>query len=476
MSPSQDTRANSTSDAVNKDGSEATNSDTETIRQLQKIVAEFTTKYPSHTQRIPSMRQGEHILIAFVRQMVNSMAQKQAELEALNREVEAHAAEKERFLANVSHEVRTPMNGIFGMIHLLLEMDLDPVMREYLETIQGSSESLLNILDDILDYSKLNSGQMDLKPRAFDINKLVRDVLLVYRPSAEEKGIKVSAIISDAIPDFYFADDLRLKQILSNLVSNAIKFTEKGGVSLKVRIVERKGKKQLLFEVKDSGIGIPKDAAAKLFSPFSQLDAKDGKRYKGTGLGLTISKNLIELMGGKIWFESVPDEGTRFFCTCDFEEAEAPTELVTRGAMECTEEEEAPSDEIEVLLAEDNPINQKVASLSLKQLGCTVTIASDGEEAVAIASSNRDFDFICMDVNMPKMDGMEATRQIRELDHPNAQTHIIAMTGMAFDEDLDKCLASGMNDVVTKPFDLQDLRKKVDQIRLRKSEGLVLAS
>lgn len=286
-----------------------------TLSQLSKVVSEFMIKYPSHTQRIPSIRPGEHALIAFVRQMAASMASKQEELETLNEEVTEAAREKERFLANMSHGVRTPMNGIFGMVNLLLEMDPDPVQREVLDTIHASSESLLNILDDILDYAKLNANQMPLKPRTFELSKLIRDVLLVYKTTADSKNIELSATICESLPDTFVADDLRLKQVISNLVSNAIKFTDSGQVSLTVCGIEKSGRSQLFFEIKDIGIGITPKAGKTLFSPFRQLDSEDERRYDGTGLGLAISKNIVELMGGCVWFESESGVGATFFFT-----------------------------------------------------------------------------------------------------------------------------------------------------------------
>ena len=270
----------------------------ETIRQLERVVSEFMIKYPSHTQKIPSIRPGEHPLISFVRSMAASMAAKQEDLEALNEQVIEVAAEKERFLANMSHEVRTPMNGIFGLVNLLLEMDLEPVQREYLETIHASSESLLNILDDILDYAKLNANEVKLRPRKFDINKLIRDVLLVYQPTAEKKSIRLSATICETLPDEFLADDLRLKQVLSNLVSNAIKFTDEGEVAVTVQPIAKSGRNQLLFRVSDSGIGISSEAGKDLFAPFRQVEEGSERRCEGTGLGLAISGNLVELMGG----------------------------------------------------------------------------------------------------------------------------------------------------------------------------------
>ena len=452
-----------------------------TIAQLSKVVSEFMVKYPSHTQRIPSIRPGEHALIAFVRQMAASMANKQEELEALNEEVMEAAREKERFLANMSHEVRTPMNGIFGMVNLLLEMELDPVQREYLDTIHASSESLLNILDDILDYAKLNANKMPLKPRTFDLSKLIRDVLLVYKPTADKKNIELSATICESLPDAFALDDLRLKQVISNLVSNAIKFTDSGEVSLTVRGIEKSGRNQLFFEIKDTGIGITSKAGKTLFSPFRQLDSEDERRYDGTGLGLAISKNIVEFMGGCVWFESESGVGTTFFFTVNYKlpepVASAIPDIVSRGKLDTPQANNVKAEgKLRVLLVEDNKVNQKVASLTLQQLGCEVTIAGNGKEAVDLADGPIHFSLICMDVNMPIMNGLDSTQAIRQLDHANAKAYILAMTGMAFEEDKEKCLVAGMDDVVTKPFDLNDLRGRIDSLKAAGSENVALSS
>jgi signal transduction histidine kinase/ActR/RegA family two-component response regulator len=432
-----------------------------TLCQLEKVVSEFMIQYPSHTQRIPSIRNGEHPLIAFVRSMVASMAAKQEQLEKLNQDVIEAANEKERFLANMSHEVRTPMNGIFGMVNLLLEMDLDPVHREHLETIHSSSESLLNILDDILDYAKLNAKELNLKPRPFELNRLIREVLMVYKATADSRHLEISATICETLPETYLADDLRLKQILSNLVSNAIKFTDRGDISVTVQGIKKTGRDQLLFEVKDSGIGISEEAGMTLFSPFRQISGDEKRCFNGTGLGLAISKNLVELMGGRIWFESEPGVGTTFFFTIDYKaETDTTDDIVSRKKLPPLEARSTREHgRSKVLLVEDNKVNQKVARLTLEQLGCDVMIASNGREAVDLAEGPLVFDLILMDVNMPVMNGLSATQAIRELDHQNAQTPIVAMTGMAFDEDKEQCLAAGMNDVITKPFEINDLRK-----------------
>jgi CheY-like chemotaxis protein len=373
------------------------------------------------------------------------------------------------------------MNGIFGLVNLLLEMDLDPVQREYLETIHASSESLLNILDDILDYAKLNANQVNLRSREFDINKLIRDVLLVYQPTAEGKSIRLSAMICETLPDRFLADDLRLKQILSNLISNAIKFTDEGEVGVTVQPIAKSGRNQLLFQIRDSGIGISAKAGKTLFSPFRQVEHEVECQYEGTGLGLAISRNLVELMGGQIWFESENGKGTTFFFAIDFDLPEAPAveapDFVSRGRLGDPRDRAAsPNDKVRVLLVEDNKVNQKVASLTLEQLGCDVTIANHGREAVDLADGPIRFDLICMDVNMPVMNGIEAARAIRSLDHENASSRILAMTGMAFQEDRENCLAAGMNEVITKPFEINDLRKEVDTLRNDQSESVALPS
>jgi signal transduction histidine kinase/ActR/RegA family two-component response regulator len=451
----------------------------ETIRQLEKVVSEFMIQYPTHTQRIPALRPGEHPLIGFVRSMAASMAAKQEELEKLNQEVIEAANEKERFFANMSHEVRTPMNGIFGMVNLLLEMDLDPVEREHLETIHSSSESLLNILDDILDYAKLNAKAMPLKPRAFELQKLVREVLLVYKANADARNIRLSATICESLPESFVADDLRLKQILSNLTSNAIKFTDSGEVSLTVQGHRKAGRDQLLFRVRDTGVGIDEEAGARLFIPFRQIDMEKPRSHSGTGLGLAISKNLVELMGGRIWFESESGKGTTFFFTIDYElPREEGGDFVCRKRL--PPPEAAPHREngrSRVLLVEDNRVNQKVARLTLEQLGCDVTIASNGQEAVDLAEGPIPFDLILMDVNMPVMDGFAATAAIRRLDHRNASTPIVAMTGMVFAEDRERCFAAGMDDVITKPFSINDLRARLAALRSDgEPEAVVLVS
>ncbi len=452
----------------------------EILRQLEKVVSEFTLKYPSHTRRIPSVRKGEYPVIAFVRTMVSSMAEKQDELETLNAEVKKIAKEKERFLANMSHEVRTPMNGIFGVLNLLLDTDLDRVQKDYLDTIHNASESLLAILNDVLDYAKLDSNELKLRPRKFELEKVLREVLSVYKPISDKKGIGLGATIDHNLPDCFEADDLRLKQVLANLVSNAVKFTAKGEVQVKVQGITKSNRTQLLFAVEDTGIGIAEQEGKDLFTPFRQLDSTPETQNQGTGLGLAISRNLIELMGGRVWFEENQSGGTTFLFTVDYTvpppEEEESQDIITVQRLIEPLVDSADRKSFRVLIAEDNPINSMVASLTFQKLGCVVTTARNGKEAVDIADGPVLFDLICMDINMPVMDGHEATRQIRALDHENASIPILAMTGMAFEEDKEKCLNSGMTDVITKPFEIETLRQFLEKIREPEISEVALSS
>jgi len=364
------------------------------------------------------------------------------------------------------------------MVNLLLGMDLDPEHREHLETIHSSSESLLNILDDILDYAKLNANAMALKPRPFELQRLIRDVLMVYKANADARQIDLSATICATLPERFVADDLRLKQVLSNLTANAIKFTEAGEVTVTVQGHRTAGREQLLFQVRDTGIGIDEKAGATLFAPFRQIDNADTASHSGTGLGLAISKNLVELMGGRIWFESQRGAGTSFFFTIDVAQpsaSEDAEDLVRREPLPPAAP--ASSARFRVLLVEDNRVNQKVARLSLEQLGCDVTIAANGREAVDLAEGPLLFDLVLMDVNMPVMDGYDATTAIRALDHPNATAPIVAMTGMVFEEDRERCFAVGMNDIVTKPFSIPDLQNCLARISSEEApEGVALSA
>ncbi len=385
----------------------------------------------------------------------------------LKEEAEADNRFKSDFLATMSHEIRTPMNGILGTISLLHASNLDADQRHLTELAKTSADSLLVIINDILDYSKMEAGKMQISPEPFNVRALCEDVCGLLQTRAADKALKLVVECGADVPPVLVGDAGRIRQVLLNLTSNAVKFTLRGSVTIAVSVVERAGTEiQLRIEVRDTGVGIDDETQRRLFQKFIQGDASTTRRYGGTGLGLAISRNLVELMNGKLDVRSAPGSGSVFFFELRLPVAsdEAAAALAPKPDVPAdgsrTPEPVFTEREHHVLVADDNPVNLAVASAMLKSLGCVSDLARDGSEAVAKAR-RRHYDAIFMDVQMPVIDGLSATGSIRGADGPNKSTPIIALTANTSVEDRQRALAAGMNDHLAKPITMEALRAAI---------------
>ncbi len=440
-------------EAGNFCGYRGTGRDVTVEEEAQQKIRESETRLQRNVRQLESSRQELEDSTAMMAELAERYAVEKDRAEASERS-------KSEFLASMSHEIRTPMTGVMGFADMLLDSSLAPEDREKVLKIKGATQNLLTIINDILDLSKLDAGRLKIENLDFNMKTAIEEVLDLVRERARLKNLTLNVEFPDDMDVGMHGDPTRFRQILINLVGNAVKFTHEGGVTIKTRMIGQEPTATVEFKVIDTGIGISRENSKKLFFDFSQADSSISRHYEGTGLGLAISKRLVELMGGKIWVDSTVGEGSEFCFTLPYHKATTDVTNISRLHMVESFETQRT---LKILIAEDNKLNQRIIVATLDKFGHQSTVVEDGEQAVQHVDKG-DYDLILMDVRMPEMSGPDATRIIRARSDRYALIPIIALTADAMEEHIRGYLDAGMNACVTKPIDRAVLAVTINEV------------